>query len=115
MFCCKFAHFAGTDDHDGLAGEISENLSRQLDGGVADGNGGLGNSSFGPDLFRHRECPIHQCRKVHPHCTGVGGDPIRLLHLPKNLRLTDDHGIETGRHAENMANHIDITKAIEML
>ena len=45
------------------------------------------------------------------HRTGGG---VGFLHLSENLRFTDNHGIETGGHAEQMPHSIFLAKFVKV-
>jgi hypothetical protein len=43
-----------------------------------------------------------------------GGDAVRVLHLPQNLRLADDHRVEPRRHAKEMACRVLVCPGVQM-
>ena len=110
----KLAHFAGADDHDALSGKIAENLSGQLDGGVADGNCRLRNSRFATIFLCHGKRAIHERAQVHANGPGIGCDPVSIFNLAENLWLANHHRIQTCSNAKNVADHFRVPKAIEM-
>src|SRR4029077_17708052 len=100
----ELGHFSRADDHDCTIRKRSENLSRELDRGVADRDSHLADTGFRADPLGDAEGAREQA--VHPSadrtarlCSSISG-----LHLAENLGLAEDHGIETGGDAEQVVN-----------
>ena len=84
------------------ARQVAEKVLRELGGG---GRHRLGLGSEGglaPHLLRHGEGLAEQAVEDLAEGAHALGGPHRLLHLPKDLRLAQDHGIEARGHAEGV-------------
>src|SRR5437867_558580 len=108
----KLTHFARADDHHDFARQGTKDLSRQLDGRIADGNGRLRNARLTPDTLGNSESAAHQCAEVHADGAGIACDAVGFLHLAENLRLADHHRVETRRNAENVTDRIRVPEGV---
>jgi hypothetical protein len=116
---CQLRHLPGPDDKDLFPLKVTEDLLRQFDGRVTDRNGVAGDPRLGSDPLRHPEGMVEKpveedrCRAVIDRLT------IGLLQLPQDLRLPHDHGIETRRHAKEVAYRfpvpVDVKTAPQLL
>ena len=52
----KLGHLAGADQHHALILQRSEDLAREFDGGIADGNGADADVGLGANAFGNAEC-----------------------------------------------------------
>ena len=93
----QFGHLARAHDHDRAVVERAEDLARQLDGSVADGDGHLADAGIGADAFGDAECAGEQAFQPSADGPGVLGGGVGVLELAEDLRLADHHGIEARR------------------
>ena len=111
----ELGHLAGAEDEDAQAGEVAEDLPRQLDRGVADRDGAFGEPGFVPHALADREGGVKQAMGHGAREVQVARGGVRRLDLTENLRLADDERVEAGRHAEEMARRVDAAVAVEVL
>ena len=96
------ADLAGANDEHAPAIELPEDLSRECDGGEADGHGAFAESCFRPHAFADQEGPVKQLAQHRPGAVMFRGSLKGVLHLSEDLRLADDDRVETGGHSEQM-------------
>ena len=110
----ELAHRACADQHRGLVLEAVEDAARQLDGRRADGDGFLRDPGLAPHALGDRERLVKAAMEHATRRTDRRRHPVLLLQLPEDLRLTDDHGIEAGGDAEEVANRLAIGVRVEV-
>jgi hypothetical protein len=98
----ELAHLAGSDDQHPAAGELAENLARQLHRREAHRHGALPERRLRAHAFARGERGVKQLAQNGPGSAPLRGDRPRLLDLPEDLRLAHDKRIETRRDAEEM-------------
>src|ERR1700733_422826 len=102
----KLAHLAGADQQDAFAFERTENLLGKVHGNGSNRNRRAADLGFIADLFGNREGRLQQLFEMRLHRTNGASRSIRLFHLSKNLRLSDDHRVEARGDAEEMLHRI---------
>ena len=110
----KFAHFACADEEDGAALERAEDLARHFNGDRSDGDGVGADLGFGAGVFGGGKGALQQMFELAGDGAGGAGDGEGLFDLAENLRLADDHGVEAGGHAEEMADGLLVAVLVEM-
>ena len=111
----ELGHFAGAEDEDVQARQVTKNLLGELDGGVADRHRALGEARFMAHALSDGERGVEEsmgygAREVEIVCREIGG-----LDLAEDLRLSDDERIEAGGDAKKMARRLDAAMAVEVL
>ena len=111
----ELRHLARAEDEDAQPRQVAEDLPGELDGGVADRDGALGEAGFVAHALADRERGVeepmgHGAREAEVARRGVG-----RLDLTEDLRLSDDERIEAGGDAEEMARRVDAAMAVEVL
>src|SRR5215470_2581629 len=110
----KFAHLAGADQVHGLTVKRSENLLGEFDSDRRHGNGGRSNSGLCPDALGNRECSRQERIEMGMHGAHGAGHRIGLLDLTENLRLSNDHRVETGSHTKQVADSILLAVLVQV-
>ena len=110
----QLAHLAGADDEHAPPGELSEDLSREVDGGEADRHRAFGERCLRSHALAHAECPVKQAIEQRPRALDCRRGRERVLDLTENLRLADDERVETGCDAEQMPRRVVIDVRVEM-
>jgi len=102
----ELGHVAGAENQGTAPGEIAEDLPRYLDRG---GRGG-GRSHAQPRLRANARAHVQRgLKQPVEHRAGLGARNLpRLSDLSLDLRFTEDHGIESGRHAIQVADGIAV-------
>jgi len=110
----QFAHLAGADQHDGLVGEIVEDLAGQLHGGKGDGNRRGGDLRFGADPLGNGKGLVEKTVEDDARGPVFGGVTVGCLDLAENLRFTYHHGVEAGGNAEDVADGVFAMECIKV-
>ena len=110
----ELAHLARADHEDGLAFELSEDLLGQLHRRVGDRNGGAADGRIAPDALGDGEGVHHGVVERPVHRPGLAGDGVGALHLAEDLRLADQHRIETGGDAEEVVDDLLLAAPVEV-
>ncbi len=110
----QFAHLARADDHHGAVGERAENLARQFHRGVAHRDRHLPDAGLGAHPLGHAEGAAHQAVQPAAERSAILGRGVGGLELSQNLRLAHHHGIQAGRHAEEVMDRVAAFVAIEV-
>src|SRR5580658_1788286 len=69
---------------------------------------------FGADAFGGGEGRLEQLFELPGHSAAGAGDSIGLFHLAEDLRLADNHGVEAGGDAEEMAHGLAIAVLVDV-
>ena len=102
----ELRHFAGAEDEDVEAGEVTENLLRQLDRGVADRDRAFAEAGFVSDPLADGERGMEQAMGDGAGEMEVARRGVCGLHLTEDLRLADDQRIEPGGDAEQVPRRV---------
>ena len=101
----ELGHLAGADEQDVLVGERTEDLARQIDRDRGDGDGADEPIWVSLRTFLATEkadCSRRSSEAAEAAPT-VAGDGVGLFDLAEDLGFADDHGVERGGDAEEMA------------
>ncbi len=110
----QIAHFAGTDEQNGFAGEGAEDFAGKIGGHRGDRNGGSADLCFGADAFGNGEGTLQQRIEHGFDGADFAGDGERLLHLAKDLGFADDHGIERTGDTKQVADGFGLTEMVKV-
>ena len=110
----ELAHLSGADHDHRAPVEIAEDLFRERNRGVADGDGAGAQSGFRPDALADGKGRVEQAVEQRTGGFGVLGGAVRLFDLAENLRFADDQRVESGRDAKEMAGRLDVRHFIEV-
>ncbi|MNF52621.1 hypothetical protein D3C84_339720 [compost metagenome] len=100
------------DQGDGLAGadqqrlaavQVGEYLLGQADGGERHGNRVLSDGGIGAHRLGGAEGGLEQTAEQRAHGAGLARYSVGGLHLAKDLRLAEDHGVQPGGDAHHVA------------
>ena len=94
--------------------ERTEDLAGQIDGDGGDGDGIGADAGFGAGFFGGGKGALQQMLELAGDGAGGAGDGEGLFYLAENLRLADDHGVEAGGHAEEMADGVLIAVFVDV-
>ena len=109
----QFRHLSCADQKYRLPLEIAEDFFRQFHRCITDGNGIGCNPRLRPNPLGNKEGVVTQPVQEDPCRPVIDRHPVGLFHLPQDLRLSHDHGIEARRDAEKMANRLQIPVHIQ--
>ena len=110
----QLRHLARARNHDRAVGERSENLARQLHGGVTHRYGHLADAGLGAHALGHAEGAGEQAFQPAADRAGILGGGVGGFELSQDLRLADHHGIQAGGHAEEVMDGVAALMAVEM-
>jgi len=102
----KLDHLTCTEQQSGLVAHVLEDLTGEIDCDTGHRNRPLRDAGFVLDSLRGGESPLEQPRQYGATHFVFHREPIRIFHLPENLRLTDHHRIERRRHAKHMPDRV---------
>ena len=108
----QFDHLAGADEQHLGAGQIFEQLRGQAHGRSGHADAVAADLGRGPDLFGDRERTLEQLMQGGAEGAGFFGRPHGALHLAEDLRFAQNHGVETGGHAEGMPSRAVAMQAV---
>ncbi len=111
----QLRHLAGADDQDIDRREIAEDLLRQLDRRVRHGDGVLADARVRADFLRHAHRLLEELLQDAVEAVLLFARLEGRLHLPGDLRLADDHRVESRGHPEQVLDHIGVAKDVEVL
>ena len=114
MAGCEFAHFSCADEEDGAAVERAEDFAGQFDGDRGDGDGVGADGGFGADALGCGEGGLEEMFELAGDGASGAGDGKSVFDLAENLRFADDHGVEAGGDAEEMANGLLIAVLVDV-
>ena len=116
----EIAHLPCTDEQDGFVGERAEDLARELGGDRGDGDRRAADLRFCADALRNGEGALKQ-RVQHgaegscgADCADLAGDIPGLFDLAENLGLANDHRVERGGDAEEMADGLALAQRVQV-
>ena len=111
----QFRHLPGPQQQDVFAGQVPEDFLGHGDCGIADADGVVADTGLAPHPFGHGKGLVDQA--VENGAGGVvrRGLPVRLLHLPQDLGFPHHHGIQAGRHPEEMLHRLPVPVDVEGL
>src|SRR5436309_11346200 len=102
----QLGHVTSAEDERAAAGEIAKDLARDGDPRRSDGRRSHAEARFGahagPDVQRSLKQPMQHGTGLRARCFPG------LPHLSLDLRLAEDHRIETRRYAVEMADRITV-------
>ena len=110
----ELGHLAGADQQDRLAVERAEDFAGEVDGDRGDGDGRAANLGFGADALGDGEGALQERLERGGDGADLAGDGVGLLDLAEDLRLADDHGVERGGDAEEMADGLALAELVEV-
>ena len=113
MCRAQFDHLTGTDEQDALTGDRIENPFRQMHARCGHRNNICANGRGATHLLGHGKCPLKQLVQLRTQRADFFGSAHRLLHLPQNLRLTNDHRVEATSHPERMPDRLGLVMHIQ--
>ena len=113
MACRELTHLARADQEHGATRQAVEDLLGQLDRGERDRHGVAADVGLRADLLGDRERVREQRVQRRPDGLARLRQREGVLHLTEDLRLADHHRIETGGHAEGVADRIPIDVRVE--
>jgi hypothetical protein len=112
----KLGHLPGAEDHGPSSLERAEDFFRELHGGRADRRCPMPDRRLRPDTARHEQ---RRLKKAVERSRGLGATDLpRIPYLPLNLRLAENHRIESRRHAEEvlhyfaLASHVPVGRGV---
>src|SRR5687768_57370 len=111
----QLAHLSGAEQKNLEAFEIAEDLLCKLHGGVRNRHGMLPDGRVRADPFRHAHRLRVNLLKETVQCAEVLRRLKCRADLPADLRLADDHRIETRGNAAKMLDNVDVTKNVKMV
>ena len=109
----ELTHLARADQEHGATRQAVEDLLGQLDRGERDRHGVAADVGLRADLLGDRERVREQRVQRRPDGLARLRQREGVLHLTEDLRLADHHRIETGGHAEGVADRIPIDVRVE--
>src|SRR5579884_2694639 len=114
VFRGELAHFAGANDHDGMAAQGAEDGAGELDRGVAYRDCHLADAGFRAHALGDAEGAGEDVFEKAADRTFRSRERVRGLDLAEDLGLADDHGVETGSDAEEMTNGVAVFQAVQV-
>ena len=87
-------HLARADHQRALVAELLEDLPREVHGDPRDGDRAVRDARLVLDPLGGRERALEEPREERPAAAVLPGDPERILHLPEDLGLADDHRVD---------------------
>ena len=98
-----FGHFAGADHQCFLVVESLEDLPGEVGHGHAgNAHAPLVDGRFAGHAPRHPQRRLKQRVHQRPRVVLLGGHLVGLLHLGQDLRLAEDHAVETRGHGKQV-------------
>ena len=108
------AHLAGAHQQHGAIPQVSEDLLDQFHRDLGDAAGAPGDLGLAADPLGGGEGPVAEARHERSRALRGGGQAVGLLHLAEDLGLADDHGVEAGRHAEEVTDRVPARVRVEV-
>src|SRR3954462_11657305 len=100
MFGRQLAHVTRAEEQDLEAVEIAEDFLRELDGRIRNGDRVLADAGVGADAFRNAYGLIENLREERVERAAFAAGEECRAHLSGDLRLANDHRIESRSDAE---------------
>jgi hypothetical protein len=94
--------------------QVAENLLRQRHGGKADRDRTRSEAGLRPHALAGGERRVEQPVQQRAGGMDFSRSGVRVLHLPENLRLADDEGVEAGGNAEEVARRVEVQALVEV-
>jgi hypothetical protein len=110
----ELGHLASADEQDGLALERTEDFAGEVDGDRRDGDGRAADLGLGADALGDGEGALEQRLERGGDGADLAGDGVGLLDLAEDLGLANDHGVERGGDAEEMADGFALAELVEV-
>jgi hypothetical protein len=104
----EFGHFARADDEHGRALERAENFASEFDRRETDRDGGGRNARLRPHTFGDAQRMMDEAVQHAPGCARRDRVRVGATHLTEHLRFADQHRIERGSDAEEMAHGLRV-------
>src|SRR5271165_6361054 len=111
----ELAHLPRSDQVNALALQVAEDLFRQIDRDGCDRHRRSRDGRLVAHTFCDSESAGQQRVELRIDRSDGARRGISFLHLPQNLRLTNNHRIETGSNAENVPNRIALAMFVKIL
>ena len=92
----------------------AEDLAGEVDGDGGDGDGRAADLGLGADALGDGEGALQERLERGGDGADLAGDGVGLLDLAEDLRLADDHGVERGGDAEEMADGLALAELVEV-
>jgi hypothetical protein len=109
----QLGHLAGAEDHRALSLQRTKDLLGYLHGRRAHRRGAARDRRFVPDASRDEQ---RRLKETIEHRPGVGAAYLpRVSHLSVDLRLAENHRIETACHAKEMRDRIPVSTDVAEL
>ena len=110
----ELAVSAGADQERRAAVEAAEHLARELHARATDAHGLAADVRLVADALRDLECLVHHLVEHGPHRLVGLRHPVRVPHLPDDLRLADHHRVETRDDAEHVPERLLLLVLVEV-
>ncbi len=94
--------------------QVTEDLPRQAHGGEGHRHRAGADGGIGAHLLGHRKGMLEQTAQQAVHAAGLRGALVGAFHLTENLRFAEDHGIQAGGHAQDVAHRVGVLQVIEI-
>ena len=82
--------------------------------GIADGDRKMADRCLGANPLGRADCPLENLIDVGPNGLFFSALLERFLDLSRDLRLSDDHGVEACGDFEEMFDRLDVDLVIQM-
>ena len=110
----EFAHLAGADDEDRLPFQRAEDLLGEFDRNRGDGDRRRSDGGLGAHALGDGEGAAEKLVELTANRAYCAGSRVGLFDLAEDLGFADDHRIETGSYAEEMANGVFLAEFVEV-
>ena len=94
--------------------QAPEDFLGQFDGHGRNRDRRRSNGGFGADALGYGKGPRQQLIELGAYRSYRTGGGVGFFNLSQNLGLTDDHGVEAGGYAKNMADRLVFFKFVKM-
>jgi hypothetical protein len=108
-------HLPRADEEDGAAPEIAEDPLREIDRDARDRDRPRADLGLAPHPLRDGERAGDAAREVAPERARRDRGVVRLLHLPQDLGLAEDHRVEARGDAEDVAHRFLAGALVEVV
>src|SRR5579875_340967 len=110
----QLAHLASADDQDRLIIQMVEYLLDIIDGSAGDGNMAACDAGLGADAASHSAGMTKQGVQQRANAVVADGLFVSSFDLTGNLPFADDHTVETGSDAEQVAYGFGLAMNVQM-
>ena len=105
-------HFAGTHKENGGVAQIFEQALRQAHTGGRHGHRMRANFRVAAHFLGHCEGALKQLVQVRAQGVGLLSYARGIFHLPQDLRLAQDHGVQARGHPKRMAHRVCVGQRV---